>query len=160
MAWPSTRRNPQPPLLSQKHLDLNDDDELAATERPKRTVKAPQVFTFSSPNNNVSPSPAQPPAKKKRKKRKKPSERIAQENVEAMRESRARNLSPSSDEDDDLHKKPPAHGVGEGDGNGPSSSGSFSGSSREEEEDDDNNYDDSSSHRSSAVNANNILASN
>jgi hypothetical protein len=52
------------------------------------------------------------PAKKKRKKRKKPSERSAQENLEAMRESRARNLPPSSDEDDDLHKNPSALDLG------------------------------------------------
>jgi hypothetical protein len=65
--------------------------------RPQRTVKAPQVFTFTSPNNNDSSSPSKPSAKKKRKKRKKPSERSAQENLEAMRESRARNLPPSSD---------------------------------------------------------------
>jgi hypothetical protein len=70
------------------------------------------VFTFTSPNNNDSSSPSKPSAKKKRKKRKKPSERSAQENLEAMRESRARNLPPSSDEDDDLHKKPSALDLG------------------------------------------------
>jgi hypothetical protein len=85
-------------------------DNQSPSGRPKRTVKAPQLFTFSSPNDNDSSSPSKPSAKKKRKKRKKPSERSAQENLKAMRESRARNLSPSSDEDDDLHKKLPPHG--------------------------------------------------
>jgi hypothetical protein len=88
-------------------------DNQSPSGRPKRTVKAPQLFTFSSPNDNDSSSPSKLSAKKKRKKRKKPSERSAQKNLEAMRESRARNLPPSSDEEDnDLHKKPSALDLG------------------------------------------------
>jgi hypothetical protein len=148
MVRPNTR-------ASGRQAQDEDLDNQRPSGRPQRTVKAPQVFTFSSPNNNDSSSPSKPSTKKKRKKRKKPSERTAQENLEAMRESRARNLPPSSDEeDDDLHKKPSALDLGvftqysadqddvsNGDGDGGDSSPS-NGSS------------------GSAVNANNILASN
>jgi hypothetical protein len=103
MVHPNTRASIQA-------QDGEDLDIQSPSGRPKRTVKAPQLFTFSTPNNNDSPSPSKPSAKKKRKKRKKPSERSSQESVEAMRESRAKNLPPSSDEeDDDLHKKPSAY---------------------------------------------------
>jgi hypothetical protein len=92
------------------------------------------------------------PAKKKRKKRKKPSERSAQENLEAMRESRARNLPPSSDEDDDLHKNPSALDLGV-----------FTQYSADQDDVSDGDGGDSSPSNGSsgsAVNANNILASN
>jgi hypothetical protein len=105
MVRPNTR-------ASGRQAEDEDLDNQRPSGRPQRTVKAPQVFTFTSPNNNDSSSPSKPSAKKKRKKRKKPSERSAQENLEAMRESRARNLPPSSDEDDDLHKKPSALDLG------------------------------------------------
>jgi NAD(P)H-dependent flavin oxidoreductase YrpB (nitropropane dioxygenase family) len=91
MVRPNTR-------ASGRQAEDEDLDNQRPSGRPQRTVKAPQVFTFTSPNNNDSSSPSKPSAKKKRKKRKKPSERSAQENLEAMRESRARNLPPSSDE--------------------------------------------------------------
>jgi hypothetical protein len=87
-------------VVGKKRVPNHDEDALdnqRQSGRPQRTVKAPQVFTFTSPNNNDSSSPSKPSAKKKRKKRKKPSERSAQENLEAMRESRARNLPPSSE---------------------------------------------------------------
>jgi hypothetical protein len=100
------------PNTRSRQADTEDLDNQRPSGRPQRTAKAPQVFTFTSPNNNDSSSPSKPSAKKKRKKRKKPSERSAQENLEAMRESRARNLPPSSDEDDDLHKKPSALDLG------------------------------------------------
>jgi hypothetical protein len=64
--------------------DDQDLDNQRPSGRPQRTVKAPEKFTFSTPNNNDSPSPDKPPAKKQRRKRKKPSERTAQENLEAM----------------------------------------------------------------------------
>jgi hypothetical protein len=41
-------------------------DNQRPSGRPQRTVKAPQVFTFTSPNNNNSSSPSKPSAKKKK----------------------------------------------------------------------------------------------
>jgi type II secretory pathway pseudopilin PulG len=145
MVHPNTR-------ASGRQAEDEDLDNQRPSGRPQRTVKAPQVFTFSSPNNNDSSSPSKPSTKKKRKKRKKPSERTAQENLEAMRESRARNLPPSSDEDDDLHKNPSALDLGV-----------FTQYSADQDDVSDGDGGDSSPSNGSsgsAVNANNILASN